>query len=49
MRVLYLEASSAKYGESAEKRQILEQLCSAVSNLPVQQCTQILQVRHLVA
>lgn len=44
MRVLYLEGSSCKYGASAEKKKMLDQLCSAISNLSTEQCISVLQV-----
>ena len=47
LRVLYLEGFSRKYGNSAEKQQTLDQLCSAISNLSTEQCITLLQVYRL--
>lgn len=44
LRVLYLDASSAKYVESADKKRMLDSVCNAVAKLSVEQCIQILEV-----
>lgn len=44
LRVLYLDASSAKYAGSQDKKRMLDQLCSGIASLPIEQCIHLLKV-----
>ena len=44
LRVLYLDASSAKYGDTPDKKQMLDQLCQSVAKASPEACIQMLQV-----
>ena len=45
LRVLYLDASSVKYAGSPDKKHMLDQVCSSIAALTLQQCLQLLKVR----
>ena len=45
LRVLYLDASSAKYAGSQDKKRMLDQLCDGIASLPIDQCVHLLKVR----
>ncbi len=44
LRVLYLDASSAKYAGSQDKKRMLDQLCDGISSLSIEQCIHLLKV-----
>ena len=44
LRVLYLDASSAKYAGSQDKKRMLDQLCSGIASLSIEQCIRLLKV-----
>jgi len=44
LRVLYLDASSIKYAGSQNKKRMLDQLCSGVASLSIEQCIHLLKV-----
>jgi len=44
LRVLYLDASSAKYAGSQGKKRMLDQLCSGIARLSIEQCIHLLKV-----
>ncbi|KAL0049556.1 hypothetical protein WJX82_004745 [Trebouxia sp. C0006] len=43
LRVLYLDASSAKYAGSQGKKRMLDQLCSGIARLSIEQCIHLLK------
>ncbi|DBA78540.1 TPA: hypothetical protein ACH3X2_007859 [Trebouxia sp. C0005] len=43
LRVLYLDASSAKYVGSQDKKSMLDQLCNGIASLSIEQCIHLLK------
>ena len=46
LRALYVDASSVKYAGSADMCRVLDPLCKAIEALTVEQCIEVLKVRH---